>query len=136
MEPYSGVVQWQDRSFWSCLSGFESLPRSLFSNLETLVFVRGGYNRRMDPEYFRTEEQISTEEQITLTSGEWQELVSSLQNLVQANNALLQTVSELMAQRSEALAPKTPIPPASGFPPPLSPSDPYDLAALNRLLAE
>ena len=90
----------------------------------------------MDPEYYRTEEQISTEEQITLTAGEWQELVSSLQNLVQANNALLQTVSELIAQRSEALAPKTPIPAAPAFPRPISLPDPYDLAALNRLFAD
>ncbi len=80
----------------------------------------------MDPEDFRTEEQI------TLTSGEWQELVSSLQNLVQANNALLQTVSELMAQRSQALAPQTPSPPPFALPP----ADPYDLASLNRLLSD
>ncbi len=103
-----------------------------FLSGETLVFVRGGYNTSMDPEYFRTEEH-ATEEQITLTPGEWQELVSSLQSLVQANNALLQTVSELMAQRSDALAPQTsahPLPPSLPFP------DPYDLSALNRLFTD
>ena len=73
----------------------------------------------MDPEYFRSDEQI------TLTQGEWQELVSSIQNLVQANNALLQTVSELMAQRNEAFSHQPPPPP-----------DPYDLRCLNRLLNE
>ncbi len=94
---------------------------------ETLVFVRGGYNTSMDPEYFRTEEQI------TLTPGEWQELVTSLQSLVQANTALLQTVSELMAQRSDALAPQSP---AHPLPPSLPFPDPYDLASLNRLLSD
>ena len=34
----------------------------------------------MDPEYFRADDVI------TLTPGEWQELVASIQNLVQANN--------------------------------------------------
>ena len=69
----------------------------------------------MDAEYYRADEPI------TLTQGEWQELVASIQNLVQANNALLQTVSELMAQRNEAFSKQTP-------------SDPYDLRSLNRLL--
>ena len=73
----------------------------------------------MDAEYFRGEDPI------TLTQGEWQELVSSIQNLVQANNALLQTVSELMAQRNEAFSHQTPSVPAP---------DPYDLSLLNRLL--
>ncbi len=78
----------------------------------------------MDPEYFRSDDQI------TLTQGEWQELVTSIQNLVQANNALLQTVSELMAQRNEAFSHQTSSPSMS--PPP----DPYDLRSLNRLLNE
>ena len=69
----------------------------------------------MDPEYFRADDVIS------LTPGEWQELVASIQNLVQANNALLETVSELMAQRNEAFSQQTP-------------ADPYDLRSLNRLL--
>jgi hypothetical protein len=74
----------------------------------------------MDPEYFRADDVI------TLTPGEWQELVTSIQNLVQANNSLLQTVSELMAQRNQAF---------SAQPAPAD-SDPYDLRALNRLLNE
>lgn len=97
-------------------------------NAKPLVFVRGGYNISMDPEYFRTEEQI------TLTPGEWQELVTSLQSLVQANTALLQTVSELMAQRSDALAPQTPT--HSAPLPSLPFPDPYDLAALNRFFTD
>jgi len=72
----------------------------------------------MDQEYFRADDLIS------LTQGEWQELVSSIQNLVQANNALLQTVSELMAQRNEAFSQKT------------LTIDPYNLHTLNHLLNE
>ena len=74
----------------------------------------------MDPEYFRSDDLI------TLTQGEWQELVASIQNLVQANSALLQTVSELMTQRNAA------------FSQPASPpeTDPYDLRTLNQLLSE
>ena len=83
----------------------------------------------MDPEYFRTEDP-ATEDLITLTPGEWQELVSSIQNLVQANHSLLQTVSELIAQRSQTAAQTSS--PSSPLPPP----DPYDLITLNRLLAE
>ncbi len=79
----------------------------------------------MDPEYFRADDLI------TLTPGEWQELVASIQNLVQANNALLQTVSELMTQRNEAFSHQAPMQQA---PPPKS--DPYDLRALNHLLNE
>ncbi len=78
----------------------------------------------MDPEYFRSDDLI------TLTQGEWQELVTSIQNLVQANNALLQTVSELMAQRNEAFSHQ----PVSHQPSP--PADPYDLRSLNLLLKE
>ncbi len=74
----------------------------------------------MDPDFFRADDPI------TLTQGEWQELVASIQNLVQANNALLQTVSELMAQRNEAFS-QRPAPPAA---------DPYDLNTLNRLVAD
>ena len=79
----------------------------------------------MDPEYFRADDVIS------LTPGEWQELVSSIQNLVQANNALLQTVSELMAQRNEAFSHQV-------SPPPTDPSksDPYDLRTLNQLFSD
>ena len=89
----------------------------------------------MDPEYFRADDVIS------LTPGEWQELVASIQSLVQANNALLQTVSELMAQRNEAFSHQAP-------PPRTDPSqtdfsqadfprtDPYDLRSLNRLLSD
>jgi len=77
----------------------------------------------MDQEYFRVDDQI------TLTQGEWQELVTSIQNLVQANTALLQTVSELMAQRNEAMSHQglsnPALPPAT---------DPYDLRILNQLL--
>ena len=73
----------------------------------------------MDTEYFRADDLI------TLTPGEWQELVSSIQNLVQANSALLQTVSELMAQRNQAISQH-----------PASPTDPYDLRALNHLLTD
>jgi len=89
----------------------------------------------MDPEYFRSDDVIS------LTPGEWQELVASIQNLVQANNALLQTVSELMAQRNEAFSHQAPPPlidpsqtdfPKSDFPKP----DPYDLRTLNRLFSD
>lgn len=72
----------------------------------------------MDQEYFRADDLIS------LTQGEWQELVSSIQNLVQANNALLQTVSELMAQRNAAFSQKT------------LTIDPYNLHTLNHLLNE
>lgn len=86
----------------------------------------------MDPEYFRADDLI------TLTQGEWQELVASIQNLVQANNALLQTVSELMTQRNEAISHQdlsldVPHPFSS---PQLSPhkADCYDLRALNQLL--
>ena len=78
----------------------------------------------MDPEYFRADDLI------TLTQGEWQELVASIQNLVQANSALLQTVSELMTQRNAAFS-HTPAAPAS-----LAESDPYDLRTLNQLLSE
>lgn len=80
-----------------------------------------GYNERMEPEYFRSDDLI------TLTQGEWQELVASIQNLVQANSALLQTVSELMTQRNEAFT-HTPSSPQE--------SDPYDLRTLNQLLSE
>ncbi len=73
----------------------------------------------MEAEYFRADDPI------TLTQGEWQELVSSIQNLVQANSALLETVSELMAQRNEAFSLQAPTIPAP---------DPYDLGSLNRLL--
>jgi hypothetical protein len=84
----------------------------------------------MDPEYFRADDLI------TLTPGEWQELVASIQNLVQANNALLQTVSELMTQRNEAFSHQAPMQqaPMQQAPPPKS--DPYDLRALNHLLNE
>ena len=116
----SGVVQWQDRSFWSCLSGFESLPRN-FLSLHT-VWIR--MKIIMDTEYFRADDLI------TLTQGEWQELVASIQNLVQANSALLQTVSELMAQRNQAISQH----PASSQPVP--PADPYDLRTLNHLLTD
>ncbi len=78
----------------------------------------------MDIEYFRADDVI------TLTQGEWQELVSSIQNLVQANSALLQTVSELMAQRNQAI---------SQHPAPVHPTpapDPYDLRTLNHLLTD
>lgn len=78
----------------------------------------------MDPEYFRADDVIS------LTPGEWQELVASIQNLVQANSALLQTVSELMAQRNEAFSHQAPPLPD------LSKSDPYDLRTLNRLFSD
>lgn len=78
----------------------------------------------MDTEYFRTDDLI------TLTQGEWQELVSSIQNLVQANSALLQTVSELMAQRNQAISQH----PASAHPAPSA--DPYDLRTLNHLLTD
>ena len=69
-----------------------------------------------------------TDDAITLTQGEWQELVSSIQSLVQANHALMQTVSELMNQRNQAIA--QPVPPSSA---PL-PGDTYDLRVLNHLL--
>ena len=72
----------------------------------------------MEAEYFRADDLI------TLTQGEWQELVASIQNLVQANNALLQTVSELMAQRNAAISHQSPVE---------STPDPYDLSVLNRL---
>jgi hypothetical protein len=76
----------------------------------------------MDTEYFRADDLI------TLTQGEWQELVASIQNLVQANSALLQTVSELMAQRNQAI---------SQHPVPQRPAaDPYDLRTLNHLLTD
>ena len=78
----------------------------------------------MDTEYFRTDDLI------TLTQSEWQELVSSIQNLVQANSALLQTVSELMAQRNQAIS-QHPAPPH-----PAPPADPYDLRTLNHLLTD
>ena len=78
----------------------------------------------MDTEYFRADDLI------TLTQGEWQELVSSIQNLVQANSALLQTVSELMAQRNQAISQH----PISQHPTPIA--DPYDLRALNHLLTD
>ena len=77
----------------------------------------------MDTEYFRTDDLI------TLTQGEWQELVSSIQNLVQANSALLQAVSELMAQRNQAISQH----PAPAHP---APADPYDLRTLNHLLSD
>ena len=84
----------------------------------------------MDPEYFRADDVIS------LTPGEWQELVTSIQNLVQANNALLQTVSELMAQRNEAFSHQA----SPAFADPSQTdgphSDPYDLRTLNRLLSD
>ena len=41
---YSGVVQWQDESFWSSLLGFESLPRSQFSALPSVDFSFDGSN--------------------------------------------------------------------------------------------
>ncbi len=78
----------------------------------------------MDTEYFRTDDLI------TLTQSEWQELVSSIQNLVQANSALLQTVSELMAQRNQAFS-QHPAPVHSA-----PPADPYDLRTLNNLLSD
>ena len=78
-----------------------------------------GYNGRMNPDDVRAEEPIR------LTQGEWQELLSSLQNLMLANASLLQTVSELMAQRQDAWRDN------SSSPPPLS--DPYDLRLLNSL---
>jgi len=89
----------------------------------------------MDPEYFRADDVIS------LTPGEWQELVASIQNLVQANNALLQTVSELMAQRNEAFSHQAPPsltnPSKTDFPKTdLSKPDPYDLRTLNRLFSD
>jgi len=83
----------------------------------------------MDPEYFRSDDVIS------LTPGEWQELVSSIQNLVQANNALLQTVSELMAQRNEAFSNQA-SPPLTGPLTDPSKSDPYDLRTLNQLFSD
>ena len=79
----------------------------------------------MDPDYFRADDLIS------LTPGEWQELVASIQNLVQANTALLQTVSELMAQRNEAFSHQAS--PAMSDP---FQADPYDLRTLNRLLSD
>ena len=79
----------------------------------------------MDPEYFRADDVIS------LTPGEWQELVTSIQSLVQANNALLQTVSELMAQRNAAISHQ-----ALPAPDDLPKSDPYDLRVLNRLFSD
>ena len=86
----------------------------------------------MDTEYFRADDLIS------LTQGEWQELVSSIQNLVQANSALLQTVSELMAQRNQAIsqhsAPVHSAPTHSVSPHPAA--DPYDLRTLNHLLGD
>ena len=78
----------------------------------------------MDTEYFRADDLI------TLTQGEWQELVSSIQNLVQANSALLQTVSELMAQRNKAISEHAD--PVHRNPP----ADPYDLRTLNHLLSD
>ena len=104
----------------------------------------------MDTEYFRADDLI------TLTQGEWQELVSSIQNLVQANSALLQTVSELMAQRNQAIS-KQAVPSqavssqavssqavssqavssqASTTQFSVPPADPYDLRALNHLLTD
>ncbi len=79
----------------------------------------------MDPEYFRADDVIS------LTPGEWQELVTSIQSLVQANNALLQTVSELMAQRNAAISHQA-LPALDDLPK----SDPYDLRVLNRLFSD
>ncbi len=78
----------------------------------------------MDTEYFRADDLI------TLTQGEWQELVASIQNLVQANSALLQTVSELMAQRNQAIS-QHPVPSQT-----VPPADPYDLRTLNHLLTD
>jgi hypothetical protein len=86
--------------------------------------MQGGYNNRMDPEYFRADDLI------TLTQGEWQELVASIQNLVQANSALLQTVSELMTQRNAAFSHTTAVPEA------MPEADPYDLHVLNQLLSD
>lgn len=99
----------------------------------------------MEPEYFRADDVIS------LTPGEWQELVASIQNLMQANNTLLQTVSELMAQRNEAFSHQAP-PSPTDLSRPNSPrpsssrsnssrsnsyrSDPYDLHTLNHLLSD
>lgn len=84
----------------------------------------------MDPEYFRADDVIS------LTPGEWQELVTSIQSLVQANNALLQTVSELMAQRNAAFSHQT-LPAPNDLPPSSLPKcDPYDLRALNQLFSD
>ncbi len=88
------------------------------------AYTLDGYKSIMDTEYFRADDVI------TLTQGEWQELVSSIQNLVQANSALLQTVSELMAQRNQAI---------SQHPTPAHPTpapDPYDLRTLNHLLTD
>jgi len=87
------------------------------------VHTLDGYKNIMDIEYFRADDVI------TLTQGEWQELVSSIQNLVQANSALLQTVSELMAQRNQAISQH----PAPARP---APVDPYDLRTLNHLLTD
>ncbi len=79
----------------------------------------------MDPEYFCTDDVIS------LTPGEWQELVTSIQSLVQVNDALLQTVSELMAQRNEAFSHQ-----AARSLTDLPSPDLYDLRALNHLLSD
>ena len=132
MLSYSRVVQWQDSSFWSCLSGFESLPRNFFpfsALFRDESCQQDQVKSFMDTEYFRTDDLI------TLTQGEWQELAASIQNLVQANSALLQTVSELMAQRNQAFsqhpAPSSPFPAHSA-----PPADPYDLRALNHLLSD
>jgi len=84
----------------------------------------------MDPEYFRADDVIS------LTPGEWQELVASIQSLVQANNALLQTVSELMAQRNEAFSHQAPPPLTDPSKTDFPKSDPYDLRTLNRLFSD
>lgn len=84
----------------------------------------------MDPEYFRADDVIS------LTPGEWQELVTSIQSLVQANNALLQTVSELMAQRNEAFSHQAPPPLIDPSKPDFPKPDPYDLRSLNRLFSD
>ncbi len=89
----------------------------------------------MEPEYFRADDVIS------LTPGEWQELVASIQNLMQANNTLLQTVSELMAQRNEAFSHQAPSSPTDLTRPNSSRpnsyrSDPYDLHTLNHLLSD
>jgi hypothetical protein len=86
--------------------------------------MQGGYNNRMDPEYFRADDLI------TLTQGEWQELVASIQNLVQANSALLQTVSELMTQRNAAFSHTPSVSEA------MPEADPYDLRVLNQLLSD
>ena len=102
-------------------------PEELIAHASKYAQRWDGDRDIMDIEYFRADDVI------TLTPGEWQELVSSIQNLVQANTALLQTVSELMAQRNQAISEHT----VSAQPIPIHPApaaDPYDLRTLNHLL--